>query len=103
MHDVRCFLPKVINIDIAVHSDEKIFWATSHDSDIAQDAGRFIEKQAIGDRTGFLSKIARRHSLEKFQGTFASDLDSLQCRYIKQPDDFPNGTGFSADDRRPKF
>ena len=103
MHGVRCQLLQVIDIDVAVHADEKVVLATSHDSDVAQDAGPFIKQQAIGDGAGFLSKITCCQSLEKFQRAVAGDFNAFQGRDIEQADTFPDRAGLSTDDRRPEF
>src|SRR5260221_7683893 len=103
MHGVRCRLPQVIDIDVAVHADEKVALATSHDGDVAQDAGLFVEHQTIGDRTRLLTQITGRYTLKKLQRTVACYFNSFQGRDIEQADAIPDRARLSTDDRRPEF
>src|SRR4249920_63329 len=103
MHGVWCHLPQVIDIDVAVYTDEKVALATSHDSDVALDAGPFVKQQAIGDGAGLLAQVTCCQSLEKLQCAVAGDLNAFQGRDIEQADTFPHRAGLSTDDRRPEF
>src|SRR5213595_357189 len=99
MHSIRCLPPEVINLNVTVHAYEKVVLTTSHDSDVAQDAGPFVKHQAIGDGAGLLTQVTCCQSLEKLQCAVAGDLDAFQGCDIEQADAFPNRAGLSTDDR----
>ena len=82
---------------------KKSLLATSHDSDVAQDAGPFVKHQAIGDGAGFLAQVTCCQSLEKLQCALAGDLDAFQGCDIEQANAFPYSTGLSTDYWRPEF
>src|SRR5580765_5433765 len=103
VHSLWRLAPEVCDIGIAIHTDEKVALPASHDGDVAQDAGLFIEHHAVGDGTRLLTHVTGRYTLKKLQRTVACHFNSFQCRDIEQTDAVSYRAGLGTDDRRPEF